>query len=123
MLKSERRPVRTALSQVFWFAVQAAVVIGCLYIEFDISRETGKQGNYALALFIGIGFALVVTVLWAIVYDALLRLWLCVAGGEAAEIGQSSGEGESLPAPLGGRGQAPEILSRARIGQEPRKLV
>lgn len=74
MLKSERRPVRTALRQLFWYSFQIAVVAFWLWVEWSRSQESGEPARPGLALVMGVGFAFVLSMMWLAAKDLVFRL-------------------------------------------------
>lgn len=117
MLKSERRPVRTALSQVFWYSVQIAIVAFWLYVDWDESQRTGQPARPMLALFLGVGMAITFTVICAMLRELFLSLWRRLRGVEIRHVSEPAHEGDGLLAPRGGHGEALELPPRPRIGK------
>lgn len=120
MLKSERRPVRTALSQVFWYSVQIAIVAFWVYVEWDISQTTGRPARPVFALFLGIGMAITFTVVCALIRELFLSLLRRLRGVKLSDVSEAS---HSISGPLATSGHLSkphEILPGPRFRKEPR---
>lgn len=57
------------MKQLIWYAVQTAIVVGIVY--FDSTRPDPTPGA---ALFLGVGWAIALTVVFHLIADGLKRL-------------------------------------------------
>lgn len=119
MLKSEGRPVKTAISQLFWYSFQTAVVAFWLWVEWSRSQETGEPARPLLAFGLGVGFAFVLSIMWLAASDLLVALRLRLAV-KLAHVSEPRNEGDSLTATRGKRSKPLELFASARVCKKPR---
>jgi hypothetical protein len=120
MLKSERRPVRTALRQLFWYSLQIAIIAFWLWVEWDRSKLSGEPARPGLALMLGVGSCLVVSVLTVLAQQLFGWLWLRLVGGELPHVNEPAHRTDKLIATRGQPREPLKLGPRARISQEPR---
>ena len=114
----DRPSLMKLLSKLFWGAFQLSVVALFLWVDWTEGRK-GRPQNPVMALFVGAGLALSLTVAYALAADTFRNKLIPLIFRQTKKR-QPRDESRSLT-PIGGR-QPGELIGGAGISQKPREF-